>query len=344
MSKHIGNYYAKFKNLPPPIDYFIVGSFVVLSSLQSYDEPTGFPFRLAVFDPSMHQPRSDLVLDADLGSDNILRISVNVTQFERNLLFEQVVEGLEVFIKVCVRRGARGILFELSLPNVSDQLRTTMQEWGFKPSKDEIFAKVVTPDILTRRFRFHDMEQIYQHPLDIPWNFVPLEYDAYMPLLYQEGQGRILDLGAGFGRNAVPLERHGFEVYGIDISTTAIHRCRQLVQRPQNYMVASTTALPYESDYFDFVLDVGCLHCMAAKERKEAVAEIRRVLKPEGLVYSRIFKPRSQEWLDVQPFYTSSFGLPPEEALALFTGYLRAHIWKEHAEMNYIVAQKENMR
>ena len=113
----IGNYYAKFKNLPPPIDYFIVGSFVVLSSLQSYDEPTGFPFRLAVFDPSMHRPRSDLVLDADLGSDNILRISVNVTQFERNLLFEQVVENVLLFLEQ-ILVVADNVVVEATLPEM----------------------------------------------------------------------------------------------------------------------------------------------------------------------------------------------------------------------------------
>ena len=327
-----------------PIDYFIVGSYVVLSSLHSYDEPTGFPFRLAVFDSSIHLSRSDLVFAADLGNDNILQVSMNIAQFERNLPFEQVVEGLEIFLKACIRRGARSILCKLDLSGASAHLRTTVQTWGFRRGEDPQFTRVLTSDLLKPCSQFSDMEHVYQHPLDIPWNFVPLDYDAYLPLLQQDHRGRVLDVGVGFGRNAIPLEQRGFEVYGIDIAPTAIQRCRQFVQRPQNYVVGSLTDLPFDISFFDIVLDVGCLHCMGAEERSKAVTEIHRVLKPTGLVYSRIFKPRPQEWLNVQPFYTSSFGLTSDEALALFTGHLRTHIWREHVDINYIIAQKEDLR
>lgn len=336
----IWNYHNLYKDIVSPIDYFIVGSHIVLTSINPYDQVTGFPFQLAVFDPSIHQPRPDLVLDAATNGDNTLRISTDIRLFERNLLIEEIIEALEIFIKVCVRRGARAMPFELSLPGASDRLRTTIQEWGFSSHKDELFTKVIMPDTLNPHSRFNDMEQIYQHPLDIPWNFVPLDYDAYIPLLHREERGRILDLGTGFGRNAIPLERHGFEVYGIDISPTAIERCHQLVKKPANYMVASATSLPFPSDYFDFVLDIGCLHCMASEQRIRAVGEICRVLKSGGLLYSRIFKPRSQEWLNVLPFYTSGLGLSIDEVLALFADHFIALIWKEHMEMNYIIAQK----
>ncbi len=54
-----------------------------------------------------------------------------------------------------------------------------------------------------------------------------------------------------------------------------------------HYSVADATWLPYEVDYFDAVVIANALHVMPEPEK--ALAEIRRVLKPGGLLLAPTF-------------------------------------------------------
>ena len=186
------------------------------------------------------------------------------------------------------------------------------------------------------------MEKVHHHLLDIPWNFTPIDVDGFEPLINtNDKKGTILDLGAGFGRNAMFLEQHGYDVHGIDISSSAIKRCKNLVSNPEKFHVSCATQLPFAKETFHYVVDIGCIHCLQDNEVSVAIDEIYRVLKPKGVIYSRIFKPRSAKWLSVQPFKTSKFGYTTEQVLQFFQNGFQANIWKQHSDINYIFAKKD---
>lgn len=50
-------------------------------------------------------------------------------------------------------------------------------------------------------------------------------------LEYQKNPAKILDLGICYGRNAIFLAKHGFEVVGVDISKIAIQQCIEDAQK-----------------------------------------------------------------------------------------------------------------
>lgn len=103
---------------------------------------------------------------------------------------------------------------------------------------------------------------------------------------------RILEIGCGTGANLWFLAKEGFSAYGIEGSPTAVAQATTFLEK-ENLKAAITQGdiinLPYENEYFDAVLDVECLCCNNFVNTKKILKEVSRVLKPDGLLYSRTF-------------------------------------------------------
>ena len=97
---------------------------------------------------------------------------------------------------------------------------------------------------------------------------------------------RLLDIGCGAGRNAVPLARAGWDVYGTDLSlamaTTAAGRmaAADLAGRAR-VLLAPMDSLPFVSASFDFIVAHGIWNlARSGDEFRSAVAEAARVARP----------------------------------------------------------------
>jgi ubiquinone/menaquinone biosynthesis C-methylase UbiE len=103
---------------------------------------------------------------------------------------------------------------------------------------------------------------------------------------------RLLDLGCGPGANLWYLCREGFDVFGIDGSDAAIDmaKSRLLSEKLTAHLeVGDVVILPYEDNFFDGVVENECLYCNNVENTSKILAEIKRVLKPNGLLCSRTF-------------------------------------------------------
>lgn len=109
-------------------------------------------------------------------------------------------------------------------------------------------------------------------------------------LLKKEGKTKLLELGAGQGRDSLFFARNGFEVYSLDYSKEGIECIKQKAQ--ENKLSDHITALqhdvrkplPFEDETFDACYS-HMLYCMplTISELESISKEIRRVLKPDGL-------------------------------------------------------------
>jgi len=108
---------------------------------------------------------------------------------------------------------------------------------------------------------------------------------------------RVLDAGCGSGRNLVYFLRSGFEVFGVDESTTAIAQTRRLATAlapslpAENFRVEPVEQMSFatEAGNFDVVLASAVLHFARDEQHWQAmVNEMWRVQRPGGIFFARL--------------------------------------------------------
>lgn len=126
-------------------------------------------------------------------------------------------------------------------------------------------------------------------------------------------RGEILDFGTGSGYNALLLARSGFNVKGIDVNNYVKYgknNYNKLMTEDQRKLwnelsknskklifTHYNNALPYKQNTFDAVLAYAVLEHIPSNNIPNVLAEIRRVLKPKGLLYiTRL--PRKFAWTE----------------------------------------------
>ena len=103
--------------------------------------------------------------------------------------------------------------------------------------------------------------------------------------------GTALEVGCGYGHNALWLARHGFQVTGVDLSTIAVEQAKQ------NALEAKLECSFYVADFlnaiipggpFSFAFDRGCVHTGEVPAGLETYAKkIADHLTPRGLWLTR---------------------------------------------------------
>lgn len=108
---------------------------------------------------------------------------------------------------------------------------------------------------------------------------------------------KILDLGCGSGRN---FYKNNGIIYGVDFSSEMLKLAEENAEKLGIKVVlkkAKADKLPLENNFFDKVLFIATLHCIESeKERKEAIKEIYRVLKPEGKALITVWNKKNKRW------------------------------------------------
>jgi SAM-dependent methyltransferase len=145
-----------------------------------------------------------------------------------------------------------------------------------------------------------------QEPVGSPAFFAAVEREQYSdPFKYaylkdvagfdQHPREKVLEIGVDLGTDILQFARAGSDAYGIDLTTRAVELTSQRLE-PEgltgHFQQASFTELPFEDNSFDVVYSFGVLHHSA--ETKQGIAEIHRVLKPDGqlmvMLYHKGFK------------------------------------------------------
>lgn len=127
----------------------------------------------------------------------------------------------------------------------------------------------------TREF-FEHYDRLREANEPLPTSYEIHEYARF------SGQ-RVLDVGCGNGYVLSKYAAEGAEPFGIDITTTAVDVSRrrfELLGLKGSFAVGSAERLPYPDSSFDCVCSMGVLH--HTPDTPGAVAEIHRVLKPDG--------------------------------------------------------------
>lgn len=125
-------------------------------------------------------------------------------------------------------------------------------------------------------FKYYD--RLREESESVEFSYRLHEYGAF--------KGRkVLDIGCGNGYILARYAREGAQVFGVDITDTAIDLCRKRFDingLKGNFCVASAEELPFEDQTFDCVCSMGVLHHTPDTQR--AIFQAQRVLKKNGII------------------------------------------------------------
>lgn len=126
--------------------------------------------------------------------------------------------------------------------------------------------------------------------------FIKKDEAAYQKVIQRISQvlnpeDHVLEIATGTGIIALGLACRIKCIEAIDFSpdmiVVACKKARRSSITNINFSVADAYDLPYAADSFDAVIIANTLHIMPEPEK--ALAEIRRILKPEGLLFAPTF-------------------------------------------------------
>lgn len=125
---------------------------------------------------------------------------------------------------------------------------------------------------------------MYYDLLDWPWE--RFRYRSLRRELWDGLGGRILDLGAGTGRNA-PYYPPRAEVVSADLSPQMLGCAQRRIEslgRKPSIVTADALALPFADGEFDVCVSTFLFCVLPDSLQERALRELRRVLRPGGKV------------------------------------------------------------
>ncbi|MCS6775825.1 MAG: class I SAM-dependent methyltransferase [Chloroherpetonaceae bacterium] len=127
---------------------------------------------------------------------------------------------------------------------------------------------------------------------------------------------RILDIGVGGGRHTRLLCELGFQAFGVDISTEGLFQTERMLQEAgfsAELCRAEMTQLPFPDHWFHGAISAG-VFCYADNEAlPRAVAELHRVLRPDGVAFVILRSDRDYRYGKGDPLAPHTFRLTIEE-------------------------------
>lgn len=131
------------------------------------------------------------------------------------------------------------------------------------------------------------------------WNMIhinyercQIEYDDWLDLFRDDIDKcttPIIDLGCGSGNDTLYLIEKGKDVIPCDYSQKAIYNIQRNfpeVKRAECFDM--TKGLPFDTNFTDIIISDLSLHYFTEKKTFEILEEIKRVLKPNGLLLFRV--------------------------------------------------------
>jgi ubiquinone/menaquinone biosynthesis C-methylase UbiE len=131
---------------------------------------------------------------------------------------------------------------------------------------------------------FDRVSDIYDATRGLPASVSEEVTDVILRLTSATPDTKFFETGIGTGRIALPIVQRGYSYTGVDISEKMLAELQRKLNGISHRLTtvkADATSLPFPDNSFDVALTVHVFHLIS--NWQQALAEIRRVLKPGGI-------------------------------------------------------------
>lgn len=189
--------------------------------------------------------------------------------------------------------------------------------------------------------KFNKVTDVYKDPISVPWNFVPTEVEDILSKFPKNlfKNKKILYIGVGYGKNIWAIKDQNYNIDAMEFSLAAVKKANKFFNKD---LVVQGDLLNFDAGNkkYDIVIDIGCLHCIDKNKQGQAVEIIHNLMKKDGIIVSRIFKPKDEKWLKRMPFSVSEFGSSKKEVLSLFKNKFKVKVKFEN-KYYFIIEEKK---
>ena len=105
-------------------------------------------------------------------------------------------------------------------------------------------------------------------------------------------EGKLLEYAFGSGCNTIHLQKCGYKIFGLDVSSSWVLKTKKRVNKIKSafkpklfYLKPNSKKLPFKSNTFDFIVAMSILSLLGSEKKvKNLLKEFKRVLKPSGKI------------------------------------------------------------
>ena len=126
------------------------------------------------------------------------------------------------------------------------------------------------------------------------------EREFFLHTLLKEKKQRLLEVGAGPGKDSLYFHNAGLDVHSTDLCAEMVHLCQN---KGLTADVMSFDDLEFPNDSFEAIWALNCLLHVPKSNLAEVLLEIRRVLQPGGLFYLGVYGGVNHEGIWERDFH-----------------------------------------
>jgi SAM-dependent methyltransferase len=155
------------------------------------------------------------------------------------------------------------------------------------------------------------------------------ERQHFLAILQAEGKTRLLEIGAGPGRDSKFFQDNGLDVVCTDLSPEMVELCRA---KGLTAHVMDFLSLDFPAGLFEAVYALNCLLHVPKKDLPKVLETIKLLLKPDGLFYLGVYGKDDFEGIWEQDVYE------PKRYFSFYTDEGIQQIVSQYFEVVYFKA------
>lgn len=113
-----------------------------------------------------------------------------------------------------------------------------------------------------------------------------LERERFLEYIMEEKKADLLEIGAGTGKDSQFFNESGLQTFSTDISSSMVEIC---INKGLRAKVMSFKDLTFPEARFSSIWAMNCLLHVPKEELREVLEGIKRVMRPEGLLYMGVY-------------------------------------------------------